>query len=75
MVTKVLLFLFVLVPLASLISDGLAKLLLWIGATVLFTLLAVVQQADRALTTGLTIGTASVIVSGFANFVPCGPNS
>ncbi len=39
---------------------------LWLGATVLFTLLSVVLQPARALTTGLTIGTATIVVSGIA---------
>lgn len=38
----------------------------WVGATVLFTMLAVWLQPDRAITTGLTVGTAAVVVSGIA---------
>jgi adenylate cyclase len=40
--------------------------LMWLGATVLFTLLAVVLQPDRALTTGLTVGIAGLIACGVA---------
>jgi adenylate cyclase len=39
---------------------------LWAGATVLFTLLAAVLQPSRALSVGLTVGTASIVVSGVA---------
>ncbi len=39
---------------------------LWFGATVLFTLLAVLFQAERAITTALTVGTASLVVSAIA---------
>lgn len=39
---------------------------LWMGATVLFTVLALLLQPERALTTGLTVGTAAVVVSGIA---------
>ena len=39
---------------------------LWATATVLFTLLAVVLQPDRAVGVGLTVGTASIVVSGIA---------
>jgi len=39
---------------------------LWFGATVLFTLLAVMLQPERALTTGLTVGIATLVVSGIA---------
>lgn len=39
---------------------------LWAGATVLFTLLAVLLQPERALAIGLTVGTAAVVVSGVA---------
>lgn len=42
------------------------QLALWTGATVLFTLLAVAVQPERALATGLTVGTAAVVVSGVA---------
>ncbi|WP_309648707.1 adenylate/guanylate cyclase domain-containing protein [Nocardioides sp.] len=40
--------------------------LLWLGATVLFTLLAVLIQPGRATATGLTVGIAGLIVSGVA---------
>ncbi|MCW2836978.1 MAG: hypothetical protein JWQ15_1092 [Marmoricola sp.] len=39
---------------------------LWFGATVLFTLLAVLLQPDRAITTALTVGIASLVVSAIA---------
>lgn len=39
---------------------------LWATATVLFTVLAAVLQPERALGVGLTVGTASVVVSGIA---------
>ncbi len=39
---------------------------LWLGATVLFTLLAVLLQPERAITTALTIGIATLVVSGIA---------
>ncbi len=39
---------------------------LWLGATVTFTLLAVLLQPERAVTTGLTVGIASLVVSGIA---------
>ncbi|MFD1948307.1 adenylate/guanylate cyclase domain-containing protein [Nocardioides aestuarii] len=39
---------------------------LWLGATVLFSVLAVVLQPDRTLGVALTVGTASVVVSGVA---------
>ena len=39
---------------------------LWAGATVLFTLLAVALQPERALGIGLTVGTAAIVVSGVA---------
>jgi adenylate cyclase len=39
---------------------------LWASATVLFTLLAVLLQPGRALTTGLTVGIASVVVCAIA---------
>ena len=40
--------------------------LLWLGGTVLFTLLSVLIQPDRAITTGLTVGIAAMVVSGIA---------
>ena len=39
---------------------------LWFGATVVFTLLAVLLQPDRAVTTALTVGIASLVVCGIA---------
>ncbi|MCW2847062.1 MAG: hypothetical protein JWR90_1036 [Marmoricola sp.] len=39
---------------------------LWFSATILFTLLAVVLQPERALTTGLTVGITSLVVSAVA---------
>lgn len=39
---------------------------LWLGATVVFTLLAILLQPERALTTALTIGIASLVVCGIA---------
>ncbi len=39
---------------------------LWFGATALFTLLAFLGQPGRALTTGLTVGIASLVVCGIA---------
>jgi class 3 adenylate cyclase len=39
---------------------------LWIGATVTFTLLAVLLQPERAVTTALTVGIATLVVSGIA---------
>jgi adenylate cyclase len=39
---------------------------LWFGATVLFTGLALLGQPDRALTTALTVGIASLVVCGIA---------
>jgi adenylate cyclase len=39
---------------------------LWLGATLLFTLLSVTLQPERALSVALTVGTASVVVSGIA---------
>ncbi len=39
---------------------------LWLGATVLFTLLAIVIQPERAVTTGLTVGIAGLVGSGIA---------
>ena len=36
---------------------------LWLGATVVFTMLAVILQPERALTTALTVGIASLVVS------------
>lgn len=40
--------------------------LLWLGATVLFTVLAVLLQPARAVSTGLTVGITGLIVSGIA---------
>jgi len=40
--------------------------LLWLGATVLFTLLAALLQPGRAVSTGLTVGITGLIVSGIA---------
>ncbi len=40
--------------------------LLWLGATVLFTLLAVILQPDRAVSTGLTVGITGLVVAGIA---------
>ena len=40
--------------------------LMWLSATVLFTMLAVVLQPARALTTGLTVGIAGLIACGVA---------
>lgn len=39
---------------------------LWLGATVIFTLLAVLLQPERALTTALTLSIASLVVCGIA---------
>ena len=39
---------------------------LWLGATVLFTLLALLIQPGRAVTTGLTVGIAGLVGSGIA---------
>ena len=39
---------------------------LWATATVLFTVLASILQPERALGVGLTVGTASIVVSGIA---------
>jgi adenylate cyclase len=39
---------------------------LWLGATAIFTLLALLLQPERAATTALTIGIASLVVSGIA---------
>ncbi len=39
---------------------------LWLSATLLFTLLALWLQPERALTTGLTVGIASLVVSAIA---------
>ncbi len=39
---------------------------LWIGATAVFTLLAVLLQPERAITTALTIGIATLVVGGIA---------
>ncbi len=40
--------------------------LLWLGATVVFTVLALVLQRDRAVSTGLTVGIAGVVVGAVA---------
>lgn len=42
------------------------QFVLWAGATVLFTVLAAVVQPERALATGLTVGTAAIVVCGVA---------
>jgi adenylate cyclase len=39
---------------------------LWLGATALFTVLAILFQPERALTTALTVGIASLVVSAIA---------
>ncbi len=39
---------------------------LWFGGTVLFTLLAVLLQPQRAVSTGLTVGIAALVVCGIA---------
>ncbi len=39
---------------------------LWLGATVVFTMLSVVFQPERAVSVGLTVGTASIVVCGVA---------
>lgn len=39
------------------------QLLMWTGGTALFTLLAVILQPERALSTGLTIGISSIVVA------------
>jgi adenylate cyclase len=39
---------------------------LWFGATVVFTVLAVLLQPERAITTALTVGIASLVVSAIA---------
>ena len=39
---------------------------LWLGATVVFTVLALAVQPERALATGLTVGIASLVVSAIA---------
>ena len=39
---------------------------LWLGATALFTLMSVLFQPDRAVTTALTIGIATLVVGGIA---------
>lgn len=41
-----------------------AQLSMWIGATVLFALLAALLQPERALGTGLTVGIGGVVVAG-----------
>ncbi|WP_460793620.1 adenylate/guanylate cyclase domain-containing protein, partial [Nocardioides pacificus] len=42
------------------------QFVLWAGATVAFTVLAAVVQPERALATGLTVGTAAIVVCGVA---------
>ncbi len=42
------------------------QVLLWMGGTVVFTLLSVLIQPERAVTTGLTVGIAGMVVSGIA---------
>ena len=39
---------------------------LWAGATVVFTVLSVVLQPERAVSVGLVVGTASIVVCGVA---------
>jgi adenylate cyclase len=39
---------------------------LWLGATAVFTVLALLLQPERAITTALTVGIASLVVSGIA---------
>ena len=39
---------------------------MWLAATVLFTLLAVIIQPERALSTGLTVGIAGIVGCGIA---------
>ena len=39
---------------------------LWLGATALFTLMSALFQPDRAITTALTIGIATLVVGGIA---------
>ena len=42
------------------------QFVLWAVAAVLFTVLAAVVQPERALSTGLTVGTAAIVVCGVA---------
>lgn len=42
------------------------QFVLWLGGTVLFTVLAVILQPERAVSTGLTVGIGAVIVAGIA---------
>lgn len=42
------------------------QFVLWAGAAVLFTGLALAVQPERALATGLTVGTAAIVVCGVA---------
>ncbi len=42
------------------------QFLLWLAATVLFTLLTVIIQPSRALGTGLTVGIGGVVVAGIS---------
>ena len=42
------------------------QFVLWAVATVLFTVLAALVQPERALATGLTVGTATIVVCGVA---------
>ena len=42
------------------------QFVLWAGATVLFTVLAALVQPERVLATGLTVGTATIVVCGVA---------
>ncbi|MFD1859155.1 adenylate/guanylate cyclase domain-containing protein [Aeromicrobium camelliae] len=44
----------------------LMQAVLWLGGTILFTLLAVVIQPDRAMTTGFTVAIATFVVSAIA---------
>ncbi|RLV55101.1 adenylate/guanylate cyclase domain-containing protein [Aeromicrobium phragmitis] len=44
----------------------LMQAVLWLGGTVLFTLLAVVIQPERAMTTGFTVAIATFVVSAIA---------
>ena len=39
---------------------------MWLAATVLFTVLALILQPDRALSTGLTVGIAGIVGCGIA---------
>jgi len=44
----------------------LMQLVLWLAGTLLFTTLAVYLQPERALSTGLTVGIAGLVVAGIA---------